>query len=116
VSKVLFTPVSARRALRTLKPELERLCGLYRELERGRPAEVRADGPVDRRYLRKLLAFRERLGAIERHGVSVSDPRLGRIEFPARRGGRSIRLRWQLAPEEETPALTPDEESGWDEL
>lgn len=115
MSRPLFTPNSARAALGTLKPQLESLCGLYRELERRCPPVIGCDSPVDPAYLRRVLALRAAIGAIERHGVSVSDAKHGRIDFPARRRGRAVRLRWQLEREAFDPPLKPEEETGWDE-
>jgi len=111
----LFTPRSARQTLGRLKPHLESVCSLYRELERRCPAAIRGDSPVDPAYLRRVLKLRAAIGSIERHGVKVSDPKHGRIDFPARRGGRAVQLRWQLEREASEPPLRPEEETGWDE-
>lgn len=111
----LFTPHSAREALSTLRPQLESLCGLYRELEARCPAAIRGDSPVDPAYLRRVLALRAAIGSIERQGVRVSDPKHGRIDFPARRDGQAVRLRWQLEREAFDLPLKPEEEAGWDE-
>jgi len=115
LNRPLFTPRRAREVLSTLRPQLESLCSLYKELEHRCPATIRGDSPVDPGYLRRVLALRVAIGSIERHGVSVSDPKHGRIDFPARRDGRSVRLRWQLEREAFDPPLGPEEESGWDE-
>ena len=115
MSHLLFTPSRAREVLSTLRPQLESLCSLYRELERRCPAKICSDSPVDPAYLKRVLALRAAIGSIERHGVSVSDPKRGRIDFPARRDGRSVRLRWQLQREAFDPPLEPEEEIGWDE-
>jgi hypothetical protein len=92
----LFTPASARKALENIRPAAERLCAVYRELQGRCPRSVRSDERVEPAYfslVRQLHAF---ISAIVAQGAKVGDLRRGIIEFPARRGGRSVLLSWKV--------------------
>lgn len=95
MARPLFTPASARRALRSLKPVAERMCKLYRALER-RPARIAPEQPVERGYFRLVRRLHAELDAIRRGGVRVGDLRQGLLDFPARRDGRRVWLCWRV--------------------
>jgi hypothetical protein len=92
----LFTPASARKALENIRPAAERLCVVYRQLLCCRPRSVRSDERVEPAYFQLLRQLHAFIGAIAAHGARVRDLRLGIIEFPARRGGRSVLLSWRV--------------------
>jgi hypothetical protein len=89
-----FSPSSARRALRFVRPAVENIRLLYRELERSAPSRVVTDGPVSAEYYRRLRHLDAWLEALHAAGVCVRDPCRGQIEFPARRAGRPVWLCW----------------------
>jgi hypothetical protein len=90
-----FTPESARAALVCVRPVAERMSRLYRGLE-SHPAEIGSDKRVDPEYLEMVQALRAALCELDRAGVRIQDARSGRVDFPARRSGREVLLRWQV--------------------
>ena len=92
----LFTPVTARRALEDLRESAETMCRLFRAAEGRRPALVQPDGPVDRGYFRLVEQLTRVLARLDQAGVRVKDPRVGLLDFPARRAGRAVLLCWQV--------------------
>jgi hypothetical protein len=121
----LFTPTSARKALESIRPAAELLCAVYRELQGRCPRPVRSDERVEPAYfflVRQLHAF---IGAIAAQGARVCDLKRGIIEFPARRGGRSVLLSWKVGepslaywrePQAEAGGRRPiDDDGPWEE-
>ncbi len=92
----LFTPASAREALRELRPAAERMYRLFHELERRRPQRVVPEQPVERSYFRLVFNLNAELAAIYRGGARVGDLRRGLLDFPAQRGGRRVLLCWRV--------------------
>ncbi|HET9300623.1 MAG TPA: hypothetical protein VFO11_11820 [Candidatus Polarisedimenticolaceae bacterium] len=112
----LFTPRSARDAAQALRPTMADALRLYRALTRRAPAPGCAERPVDATYfagVRLLVQVVERMQAA---GAEVDLSR-ARLRFPARRHGRDVHLRWDLAEPQalwlgELPAA---EDAGWEE-
>ena len=94
-----FTPLSARAALGRLRPEAERLSGLFRSMERRRPPMVRSDQAVDAVYFSMVARFHRALAMLHEAGVFVKNPRDGLLDFPARRAGRTVFLCWKVGEE-----------------
>lgn len=92
----LFTPMTARRELRRLKPAAERMCRLFRVLEQRRPARVLSDQLVDPAYFTLVQRLHAALQEINSHGVHVRDVQHGLLDFPARREGREVLLCWKV--------------------
>ncbi len=92
----VFTPASARRAVEALRPSAERMCRLYRDLERRRPACVVPEQPVEPAYFALVWSLHAEIARIRRAGARVGDLRSGLVDFPARRAGRSVWLCWQV--------------------
>ncbi len=92
----LFTPASARKALGSIRPAAERLCAVYRELQGRCPRHIRSDERVEPAYFCLLRELHAYMAAIAAQGAKVRDLRRGIIEFPARRGGRSVVLSWRV--------------------
>lgn len=93
---VWFTPASARRALGRVRPAAERMCRIYRRLEREAPGTVRTDSPVDPIYFTLILELEASMNEIDRSGAVVVDPRRGVVDFPSRRDGRLVMLCWEV--------------------
>jgi hypothetical protein len=91
-----FTPRSARKLLREIRPFAERVREVYRALESRRPRRIACDARVDPIYFRLLLDLRRALSEIGRCGARVRDPREGVVDFPARRAGRAVLLCWKV--------------------
>jgi hypothetical protein len=106
-----FTPHSARQALDRLRPVAERMCHLYRTLERRRPGRIGPDQAVDRTYFSLVSRLHATLHEIQGHGVQVKDLRKGLVDFPARRAGRPVLLCWQVG--EASLRFWHDPESGY---
>jgi len=107
-----FTPSSARVALRLVRPVAERIRALYRALEVRHPGTIEPDQRVDASYFAILARYAERVEELGRHGVRLSDPRRGALDFPARRSGRVVCLCWRVGE----PALAFWREAGDGEL
>jgi hypothetical protein len=120
----LFTPGSARAVLAAVRGPAETVRSVWRSIEALGPPRVACDRPVDRRYfvLARRLWFA--LDAIDRAGVTVCDPRTGRLGFPASRAGRLVMLSWKVGEpdvghwHEPPPGLESrrplDEDGPWD--
>jgi hypothetical protein len=111
MSKPLFTPDRARRALAVVRPATERLCRIFRRMERSRPARVLCDEPVRPDYFRLLRELDATVSLLDRAGVQVKDLRDGLIDFPARRKGRAVWLCWRVG--EPTVAWWHETETGF---
>ncbi len=107
-----FTPRSARRALEALRPAAEKLCRLYRTLERHCPARILPDQPVDPTYFALVARLHATLSEIHRRGAQVKDLRRGQLNFPARRAGREVLLCWQVG--EATLGFWHERDGGFD--
>ena len=88
-----FTPGTARDALARIRPALERVCALYRELEGRRPERIDPDQFVEPGYFRRVEELHGFLSEVRGSGVQVRDLKRGLIDFPARRDGRSVQPR-----------------------
>lgn len=91
-----FTPSSARACLNVVRPAAERMCRLFRAMERMRPPRIDGDTRVDADYFRMLGGLMATLGVLRRSGAHVRDPRRGLLDFPARRAGKAVWLCWQV--------------------
>jgi hypothetical protein len=91
-----FTPDSARQALVKLRPAAERMCRLYRRLERRRPGRIVPEQRVDPLYFSLVERLHRALGEIRSGGARVRDLRRGLLDFPARRAGRDVLLCWRV--------------------
>ena len=96
MSDRVYTPARARQVLDKIKPTAEKMCRLYRELERKRPGRVVSDQRVEPGYMMLLERLNRALGEIHRWGVQVKDVRRGLLDFPARREGRLVLLCWRV--------------------
>lgn len=92
----LFTPGTARAALEAIRPAAETMARVYRAMEVMRPGKAVSDQLVDRTYFVMVRALVDSLGRLEDAGVQVKDPRLGLLDFPARRAGRVVLLCWKV--------------------
>jgi hypothetical protein len=120
LSSPLFTPRSAREALRALRPTLTDALRLYRALE-GRAPEPGAECPVDLAYFAGVRRLLEALARVRDTGAEL-DLRRGRLRFPARRAGSDVVLSWELGephvlwheapPRRRTPA---EDDGAWEE-
>jgi hypothetical protein len=108
MSRPLFTPKSARRAVTALRPAAERMCRLYREMERRRPPRIVPEQPVERAYFALVWRLNNELARIYRRGARVGDLRSGRLSFPAMRDGKRVWLCWEVGE----PSLRHWRESG----
>jgi hypothetical protein len=91
-----FTPATASQALHELRPAAEAMRDLFREMERRAPPSVGGDRPVDPGYFALLRALQAAFREIRSRGVQVKDPRIGLLDFPARRAGRTVLLCWKV--------------------
>jgi len=91
-----FTPRSARHALEQVRPIAERLCAIYRELEKSAPGSVASDQRVEPDYFDRVRRLHVALGRLDRLGVMIKDLRRGLVDFPARRDGRDVLLCWRV--------------------
>ena len=101
-SNAIFTPRSARSALRDVRPVAERIRRVYRSIERrrhGRGQPIQPDGPVDRRYFALVAELNRLLERLSGMGVLVQDFKHGLVDFPARWAGRPVFLCWQVGEE-----------------
>lgn len=96
MTRIWFTPHTARRTLERIRPAVERMSQLYRVMDGARPRRFEGDTPVERRYFEMALSLLRLIHGLGRAGVRVPNPRLGWIDFPARRAGRAVLLSWQL--------------------
>lgn len=122
----VFTPRSARRALAKVVPAAEALRSTLRRLETRRPEAGVAESPVDPDYFRDLVRARTLAGALGDAGIRIVDSREGILEFPARREGSPVWLRFRLGDRDlvgwrpagggmSDPERPLDEEGPWDE-
>jgi hypothetical protein len=110
----LFTPAEANSALDEVRPAAERLVALrerMRELERMQGALVTAIGGNGAGYAAgDLQAAQDELGGLagaaracverlDELGVTLKDPDIGLLDFPAERGGEQIELCWHVGEE-----------------
>jgi hypothetical protein len=91
-----FTPDSAREALSHLRRPAETMARACRVLEALKPTPVPPDGPVAPAYYHAARALDAAVRAVEAAGAIVRDPRGGILDFPARRAGHPVLLRWAL--------------------
>jgi len=91
-----FTPRTARRALVRIRPLANRISRLYRRLEQSCPPRVAGEQPVAPSYFSTLQRMKRLTDELERRGARLRDPRLGLVDFPARRRGREVLLCWRL--------------------
>jgi hypothetical protein len=96
VSRPLFTPASARRAIDALRPAAERVCRLYREIERRAPVPIAPEQRVEPGYFALVRRLHDELAEIRRQGARIGDLRSGLVDFPARRGGKRVWLSWRV--------------------
>ncbi len=96
MSNPLFTPESARRELRALRPTVERMCRLVREMQRRRPVRIVPDQRVEGSYFAMVWKLHGQLAEIRRRGARVGDLGTGVLDFPARRNGRRVWLCWKV--------------------
>ena len=94
--KHLFTPGSARDAVLSLRPTLADALRLYRALVTRAPGPGSEDGPVDRTYFAGVRRLLQAMEEVRAAGAEVDLAR-ARLRFPARRQGREVELRWDLA-------------------
>ena len=92
----IFTPSSARRSLDSIRPAAADMCRLYRVMEHQRPSEQSSDRLVDPGYFAMVQELNTALDKLKAVGVQVKDPRVGLIDFPARREGRLVFLCWKV--------------------
>ena len=90
-----FTPRSARRAARRLEPLARRVCGSYRRLHSIAPKPL-AEAPVEPEYFAEVCRFHGNALRLAGEGVLFRDLARGWFDFPARRSGRSVLLRWRI--------------------
>jgi hypothetical protein len=92
----VFSPSSARRSLASIRASVERMAHLFTAMSRLHPRAAVRDQPVDRHYFDMLLHLTRSMERVARSGAQIKDPRLGVIDFPARREGRVVLLCWKL--------------------
>lgn len=92
----LFTPRSAREALDKLRADAEKMCGLFKALQSRHPETTASDTPVEPQYFSMLLRFHEVVRLLHTCGVLIKDPKIGLLDFPARRAGRTVFLCWKV--------------------
>lgn len=110
----LFTPAEANSALDEVRPVAERLVAVrerMRELEQAQASLVTAIGGNGAGYAASdLRAAQDELrglsaaaGAclerLEELGVTIKDPDLGLLDFPALRDGEDVELCWHVGEE-----------------
>lgn len=91
-----FTPETARQLLIRLRPTIETLHRLHRELEYRRPERVVTDTPVDPIYFSMSVRLSEGLARLRRHGLGIDDLAHGMIDFPSWLDGRPVMLCWRV--------------------
>ena len=91
-----FTPGTARAILESVRGPAETMSQSIRSMELLRPERIAPDQPVDPDYFRLAVSVWAALDAIQRAGVVVRDRRAGVLDFPARRAGRVVVLRWRV--------------------
>jgi hypothetical protein len=96
MSERWFTPASARRTLRRIRPVVEKLHRLFRELEYRRPAHIGCDDRVEPLYYSMLEKLVRGLEELRGEGVRTDDLRQGMLDFPAYRDGRPVLLCWRV--------------------
>jgi hypothetical protein len=114
VTARLFTPAEANSALDEVRPVAERLVALrerMRELEQAQASLVTAIGGNGAGYaatdlreaqdeLRGLAAAATAcLERLDELGVTIKDPDLGLLDFPALRDGEEVELCWHVGEE-----------------
>ena len=116
-----FTLSEANALLPEVKAALSAVRTAVGSLERIRPAVTDADGDiirpdgdtlVDPGHLHAVMQFHHGLGHIHSLGIEVKDVARGLIDFPAKTGGREIRLCWLDG--EDSVAFYHDLETGFD--
>ena len=125
MSRPLFTPTSARRAVTALRPAAERMCRLFREMERRCPPSVAPEQPVEPAYFALVWRLNTELARILRRGARVGDLRSGRLRFPAVRDGKRVWLcckvgeptvrHWHETGAGERGLRRVDEDGPWEE-
>ena len=96
MSRSWFTPATARRALARVRPLAESVQRLYGQLEARCPRAVASDQRVDPLYFSLVRGLATRIERLAREGVRLADPRVGLVDFPARRAGRPVYLCWKV--------------------
>jgi hypothetical protein len=119
-----FTPASARRTLRRIRPAVEKLHRLFRELELRRPLKIDSDERVDPLYFSMLDKLTRGLDELDREGLEAGELRQGMLDFPAYRDGRPVLLCWKVGepsvrfwhePGQGFDRRRVDENGPWDE-
>jgi hypothetical protein len=95
-----FTPTTARRLLARIRPTVETLYRLYRELERLRPPHPESDRPVDPLYFAMSFRLARGLERLRADGLAVDELRRGMIDFPALLDRRPVMLCWRVGEAE----------------
>jgi len=91
-----FTPATARRLLKRIRPTIETLHRIYLELERRRPRYPASDRPVDPVYFAMSSRLATGLARLRADGLRVDEFRHGRVDFPALLGERLVMLCWHV--------------------
>jgi hypothetical protein len=92
----LFTPRTANSALKRLRPTVERVCHLYRDMERQCPEGIKPDQSVEPAYFNLVCDLHGLIQRLVEAGVEIKDLKHGIIDFPARRDGKPVLLCWQV--------------------
>ncbi len=92
----LFTIESAHSEIERLRPMVERMTRVYRELCRHPASCPTPEGRVERHYFQLLVGLQAVVDRIEGSGVQVADRESGMLDFPAVRDGRAVLLCWRL--------------------
>jgi hypothetical protein len=92
----LFTPRTANRALRALRPTVERLCRLFNDMEQLCPERIHTDQTVEPGYFGLVCKLHDLIQRLMAAGVEVKDLKHGIIDFPARLDGKQVLLCWQV--------------------
>lgn len=103
-SQTLFTLEEANRLIPVLRPLLQKLTSICRDLsalhqeiqQARRNALLDGGTQVGSYYIKLLDKFNSVLSKIESTGVLVKDFRIGLCDFPHMRDGRLIYLCWRM--------------------
>lgn len=102
------------RDIRERWDEAERCKAVYQEL-RGRepvePTDRERLEEIERRYEEIADAIRRHIGELEEVGATLKDFRMGLVDFPARRDGRTVWLCWK--PGEESVTFWHEQDAGF---
>ncbi|HXV77388.1 MAG TPA: DUF2203 family protein [Candidatus Polarisedimenticolaceae bacterium] len=95
-----YTPRTARRVLRRIRPTVELLHRLWVELDYRRPDPIGSDLAVDPLYFVMARRLAHGLAALEARGLLVDELRDGRLDFPAWLDDRPVVLCWRVGEPE----------------